>query len=151
MDCSPPGSSVHAILQARILEPVAISFSRGPSRPGNRTSVSFTVGRFFTNWATREAPSQILRAPKSSACPNPFPQVSNHISNSLLNTISFPSNIIQQGFLGGSEVRESACQCRRHRFDPWSGKIPYAEQLSPCTATSEPTCHNQRVAPTCCN
>ena len=34
MDCSPPGSSVHGILQARILEWVAISFSRGSSRPG---------------------------------------------------------------------------------------------------------------------
>ena len=33
---------------------------------------------------------------------------------------------------------ESACQCRRHEFDPWSGKIPYAtEQLSLCTTTTE--------------
>ena len=39
-------------------------------------------------------------------------------------------------WLGGEE---SACQCRRHRFDPWSEKIPYApEQLSPCTTTIEP-------------
>ena len=35
--------------------------------------------------------------------------------------------------------KESACQCRRHRFDPWSGKIPHAmEQLSPCATTTEP-------------
>ena len=34
MDCSPPGSSVHGILQARILEWVAIPFSRGSSNPG---------------------------------------------------------------------------------------------------------------------
>ena len=34
--------------------------------------------------------------------------------------------------------RESICQCRRHRFDPWSGKIPYAMgQLSPCAMTAE--------------
>ena len=39
MDCSPPGSSVHGILQARILEWVAISFSRGSSRPRDRTQV----------------------------------------------------------------------------------------------------------------
>ena len=39
-DCSPPGSSVHRILQARILEWVAISFSRGSSRPRDRTHVS---------------------------------------------------------------------------------------------------------------
>ena len=35
MDCSPPGSSVHGLLQARILEWVAISFSRGSSQPGD--------------------------------------------------------------------------------------------------------------------
>ena len=52
MDCSPPGSFVHGILQARILEWVAISFSRGSSWPRDRTQVSCTAGRFFTNWAT---------------------------------------------------------------------------------------------------
>ena len=40
MDCSPPGSSVHGVLQARILEWVAISFSRGSSQPRNQTWVS---------------------------------------------------------------------------------------------------------------
>ena len=39
MDCSPPGTSVHEILQARILEWVAISFSRGSSRPRDRTNL----------------------------------------------------------------------------------------------------------------
>ena len=57
MDCSPPGSSVHEIFQARILEWVAISFSRGSSQPRDRTWVSRTAGKFFTNWATREAQS----------------------------------------------------------------------------------------------
>ena len=56
MDCSPPGSSVHEIFQARILEWVSISFSRGSSQPGDRTQVTCTAGRFFTEWATREAP-----------------------------------------------------------------------------------------------
>ena len=40
MDCSPPGSSVHGILQARILEWVAVVFSRGPSPPRDQTHVS---------------------------------------------------------------------------------------------------------------
>ena len=44
MDCSPSGSSVHGILQARILEWVAISFSRGSSRPRDWTPVSY-IGR----------------------------------------------------------------------------------------------------------
>ena len=53
LDCSLPGSSVHWILQARILEWVAISFSRGSSQPRNRSWVSRNTGRFFTIWATR--------------------------------------------------------------------------------------------------
>ena len=54
MDCSPPGSSVHGILQARILEWVAIQFSRGSSQLRDWTQVSSIAGRFFTIWATRE-------------------------------------------------------------------------------------------------
>ena len=52
MDCSPPGSSVHGILQARILEWVAISFSRGSSQPRDWTQVSCIAGRRFNLWAT---------------------------------------------------------------------------------------------------
>ena len=48
MDCSPPGSSVHGISQARILEWVDISFSRGPSKPRDPTCVPYLVGRLFT-------------------------------------------------------------------------------------------------------
>ena len=55
MDCSPPGFSVHGILQAKIKEWVAISFSRGSSRSRDQTGVSCTAGRFCTIWATREA------------------------------------------------------------------------------------------------
>ena len=57
VDCSPPGSSVHGILQARILEWVAISFSRGSSRPRDRTQVSCIAGRCFNLWTSREAQS----------------------------------------------------------------------------------------------
>ena len=53
MDCSPPDSSVHGILQARILEWVAIPFSRGSSQPRNRSWVSCIAGRFFTLWVAR--------------------------------------------------------------------------------------------------
>ena len=53
MDCL-PGSSVRGILQAIVLEWIAISFSRGSSRPRTRTRVSRTVDRRFTGWATRE-------------------------------------------------------------------------------------------------
>ena len=54
MDCSPWCSSIHRIFQARILEWVAISFSRRSSQPRDSTRVSRIVGRHFTIWATRE-------------------------------------------------------------------------------------------------
>ena len=52
MDSSPPSSSVHGILQARIMEWLAIPFSRGSSQPRDWTQVSCITGRFFTIWAT---------------------------------------------------------------------------------------------------
>ena len=55
-----PGSSVLGILQARILEWVAIPFSRGSSQPRDQTQVFHIAGRFFIIWATREAPKQCL-------------------------------------------------------------------------------------------
>ena len=54
LDCSLPGTSVHGIFQARVLEWIAISFSRGSSRPRNRTRVSSIASRHFTVWATRD-------------------------------------------------------------------------------------------------
>ena len=61
MDCSLLRSSVYGIFQARVLECVAISFSRGSSWPRDRTQVSRTVGRRFTVWATREVPCSLLK------------------------------------------------------------------------------------------
>ena len=55
MDCSPPGSSVHGIFQARILKWVAMPSSRGSSQPRDQTQVSCIVDVFFTIWVTREA------------------------------------------------------------------------------------------------
>ena len=52
--CSPPGTTIHEIPQARILEWVAIPFSRGLSPPRGQTWVSRIAGRLFTIWATRE-------------------------------------------------------------------------------------------------
>ena len=61
LNCSLPGSSIHGILQVRILEWGAIPFSRESSWPGNWTQVSCAAGRFFTIWATREAPLSVLK------------------------------------------------------------------------------------------
>ena len=59
MDCSLSGSSVHGILQARILDWVAISFCKGSSWPRNQTQVSCIAGRFFTNWAIMQIKTTI--------------------------------------------------------------------------------------------
>ena len=59
MDCSPPGSSVHGIFQARILEWVVISYSRGSSQPRDRTRVSCisSISRWILyHCATWESP-----------------------------------------------------------------------------------------------
>ena len=60
MDCGLPGFSVHGILQARILEWVAIPFSRGTSQPRDQTLVTCITGRFFTVWATGKSCLHVL-------------------------------------------------------------------------------------------
>ena len=62
MDSSPPGTTVHGALQARILEWIAISFSKGFSQPRDRiliSSSSSLIGRFFNVWAIKKG-SQLL-------------------------------------------------------------------------------------------
>ena len=66
MDSNPPGFSVHGIFQERILEWVAVFFSRWSSQPRNWTWVSCIAGRFLTNWATREAQIVLVDISKSS-------------------------------------------------------------------------------------
>ena len=71
---SPPGSSIHGILQARILEWVDISFSRGSSQPRDRTCVSCTAGRFFTT----EPPGKFLHCVPVAALISSFRVSSLH-------------------------------------------------------------------------
>ena len=64
VDCSPPGSSVHGIFPARLLQWVAISSSRGSSQPRDGTLISYVScigGKFFTTSVMWEAPSYSLR------------------------------------------------------------------------------------------
>ena len=70
MDSSPPGSCVHGILQAHILEQVAISPSRGPSRPRDRTCVSFVscIGRWILYLFTTAPPGK----PRLQWCPGNY-------------------------------------------------------------------------------
>ena len=73
IDCSPPASSVHGILQARILEWVAIPFSRGSSWSRDQTWVSCIAGRILTMWAAREALT--LLQFKNGYCEKFYPDV----------------------------------------------------------------------------
>ena len=66
MDCSPSGSSVHRIFQARVLEWVAISSPRGSSRPRDQTLVSCIAGGLFT-WATRKSSPRVT-GPLAASC-----------------------------------------------------------------------------------
>ena len=75
MDCSPPGSSVHGILQARILEWVAILSSRESSQPSDWTKVSHITGRFFIVWAAREAQEYWSGQPIPSPRNHPNPEI----------------------------------------------------------------------------
>ena len=61
----PMDYTVHRILQARILEWVAIPFSRGSSQPRDRTQVSHLVGGFFTSWAIGKPSSDLIIAPNA--------------------------------------------------------------------------------------
>ena len=67
-DCSLPGSSIHGISQARKLEWVAASFSRGSSQPRDQSQVSRVAGRRFTTWAIREALQITIRDVKFGSC-----------------------------------------------------------------------------------
>ena len=109
---APPGSSVHGILQARILEWVGIPFYRGSSQPRDQTRISCTVSRFFTIRATREVPGVSIKSLLSLSS-EPLP--SNH----------------SNGLPWWLRSEDSTCQYRRHRFNPWVRKIPWRRKWQP--------------------
>ena len=89
MDCKSPDSSVHGVLQARILEWVAISFSRGSSQTRVQTSISWTSRQVLCCWAAREAlfPRKTMWAMVSSVLVPPgdptLREVCNHVASML--------------------------------------------------------------------
>ena len=91
LDRSPPGSSVHRILQARKPEWVAISSSRGSSRPRNQTQVPCIAGRFFTDWASKGRPLLMLMDVWIFASQSPLCGDSLHIRPCLPADLSGPT------------------------------------------------------------
>ena len=119
MDCSPPGSSVHGIFQARVPEWVAIAFS-------SRHTKKMKKGCY-----------EPLNHLRHRDC-----EQSNKIDRGMKN---FPINKT----LGSLSGKESACQCRRGGFDSWFRKTPHAMgQLSPGATTTAPALQSPRAANT---
>ena len=118
------------ILQARMLEWVAMFSFKGSSQPRDRTQVSHIMGRFFTIWATREAPRG-------------FQAISNRVLSSIA---------ILGGFPGGASGKKPACQCRLEVKDVDS--IPGSVRKIPWRRTQQPTpiflpgesCRQRRLA-----
>ena len=112
-----PWTIVHGILQARILEWVAVPFSRGSSQPRDQTQVSRIAGGFFTSWATRES----------------------HIYHCTCiyhwGTLGLPR------WLSG---KESTCQCRRCTLNPWVRKILWRRKWQPSPVFFPLKSHGQR-------
>ena len=118
MDCSPLGSSLHGISQARILERIAISFSTGSSHPGIEPTSLALAGGFFTT----EPPGLLIQL----FC--------------LFSTSS------HEGFPDGSVV-ESTCQCRRCggcRFNPCVREIAWRRKWQPTPVLLPEKSHKQR-------
>ena len=110
-NCSPPGSTAHGIFQARILEWVAISSSRGSSKPRDWNFVSCVADGFFTCWAIREA--WYIHISRHQVA---------HLTYIQLLFVSYTSVL---GFPSASG-KKPTCQCRRWKrtgFDPW--KMPW--------------------------
>ena len=140
MDCTTPGSSVHGILQARILEWLTIPFSRGSSQPRGWIHGSCIAGGFFIIWATREVPEGISSSSNSYAFfLHRGPEASrNHVgllwsSVQWVTTIHSPWETLQEGVIGEST---------------WGGGLqPYFDvkdqSSSPSNATCSPFNHCQ--------
>ena len=117
MDCSLPGSFVCGILQAGILEWVAISFSRESSQPRDWTQVSHIVGRRFYCLSHQGIQRDWRNWP-----------IWRHVK-------------------GGASGKEPACQRRRHkrsRFNPWNGKILWRRAGQPTLVFLPGESHRQR-------
>ena len=115
MDCSPPGFSIHGIFQAWVLEWVAISFSRGSSRPSNWTRVSCVADRHFTTWTTRE----------SNPVNKLLTHTHTHTHRHILITVS------RWGFPGDSGVKNAAANAGNVGSLPGWGRPPGAGNGNP--------------------
>ena len=114
MDCSPPGSSVHGILQARILEWVAFPFSRGSSQPG--TQVSRIMGGILYQLSHREARQT---------------WVLSHEEDWVTKNWCFWTAVLVKTLPWWLRWKSICLQRGRPGFSPWVGKTPWRRKLQP--------------------
>ena len=112
MHCSPPGFFVHWILQATILQWIAIPFSRISSQPRDQTQISHIGGRFLTIWATRKAWKWLII--KTSL------QEVKELRSSYTPIPCFPSPLV----VGGSAGKEFVCNAGDLGSIPGLGRSP---------------------------
>ena len=131
--CGPPGSSVHGILQARILEQVAMPSSRGSSRPRDRTWVSHIAGRFFTIWTTRETYEdevEIVHGRQSRLERYSWPGIHPMLqvpAGSVTCSQKHPDNILHPAIEGPQElvtVTHPKCKRNSNLFKGWFWGFP---------------------------
>ena len=130
MDCSLPSSSAHAIFQARILEWVAIPFSRGSFQPRDWTWVSCIAGRFFTVWTTRRASWRTLELAKCHVLIEIWlPSIAEsqppswETARAVKRADALES--VRTGLQSQPCTQRLCLQCRKLGFDLWVGKIPW--------------------------
>ena len=136
MDCSPPASFVHGISQARILECVAIFFSRGSSRPRDWTCVCCTCRQILYRWATREAPVGLMLLYKRN--PTKFHFIMWRFSEKMAishpRSSSSPSNksagTLVLDFLASRNVR--------NKFLLWNSVVKWSEVSQSCPTLCDP-------------
>ena len=116
MDCSWPESSVHGIIQARILKWVTTSFSRGTSQHRDRTWVSCIASRFFTVWATRET------------LPSPTPHNNWTLRAQLARQIHY---LVEESFPYNHIISFLHCLSLKHRYFSKSLGFPNEQQETP--------------------
>ena len=104
MDCSPPGSSVHGICQTKILEWVAIFFSRGSSLPRDQTQVSCIAGRFFSHLSHQGIPKKKHSLAQIQTALKEIQIIKEHHQKELKNFKVCQNHHNGQG-LGGGEMK----------------------------------------------
>ena len=138
MHCSLPGSSVHEISQARILEWATISFSRGSSQNRDQTHVDSLL--LSHQGSLREALREYYSTIKKKKWRAAFSFFNDE--NQRQGVSCSPFKVL--AFTGGTSGKESACQCRRHVFNPWVGKIPWKRKWQSTPVSLPGKSHEQR-------